>query len=275
MWSTWSTTVAYDTRFRTDDVVNVIFKFCQISILLLIAGYTNYFDVAALGERPIAPVEDGSSDDDVYFSVFTGQAWSGMALAFAIGKYLAALQRGYVLVWARIIGRKITPALVLPMLAPFITAIAWTAVRELRGSTWSGADKLRYCVAFLSLGIEIGVSILTARLRSGNVDTIVNLAGERFRLLTLLVLGEGAFDRRITRSFGRSTRDRQSSQQRSRLARLQRERARPGRADDSHRRAYLLPPVPSDDAAAGHGPRPDHVLDATQLSAPRDDPSLP
>ena len=36
MWTTYSTFVAYDVRFRTDDVVNTVFKVLQIGVLVMI-----------------------------------------------------------------------------------------------------------------------------------------------------------------------------------------------------------------------------------------------
>ena len=41
MWTTYSTFLAYDTRFRNDDVVSTVFKLFQIGVLVMIAGYTN------------------------------------------------------------------------------------------------------------------------------------------------------------------------------------------------------------------------------------------
>jgi len=36
MWTTYSTFVSYDTRFRNDDVVSTLFKLLQIGVLVLI-----------------------------------------------------------------------------------------------------------------------------------------------------------------------------------------------------------------------------------------------
>jgi len=113
-----------------------------------------------------------------------------MSLAFAIGRYIAALQWAYVAVWAAATGRRITIALVLPMLSSLGTAVAWTVVRVLEGSSWAGASDLRYSIAFVFIGLEFAATIVTARLRSAP-KTHHSLAAERYRLLTLLVLGEG------------------------------------------------------------------------------------
>ena len=202
MWTTYSTFLAYDTRFRNDDVVSTLFKLLQIGVLVVIAGYTNcacnlvvlahrvVFDVGALGDQPAALNADGSTDTDVYYASYNHQAWAGIALAFALGRYVAALQWAYVAMWARMTGRRITLALVLPMLASLMTAVAWTAVRQLRNTDWAGTDDLRYAIAYISIGIELACTVITARLRSAP-KTHHSLAAERYRLLTLLVLGEG------------------------------------------------------------------------------------
>ena len=77
------------------------------------------------------------------------------------------------------------------MLASLCTAVAWTAVRQLEGSSWGGINELRYTIAFVFIVIELAATIVTARLRSAP-KTHHSLAAERYRLLTLLVLGEGA-----------------------------------------------------------------------------------
>ena len=147
--------------------------------------------MSALGEKPAALNADGSTDTDVYYAAYNAQAWAGIALAFAVGRYVAALEWAYVAMWARMTGRRITLALVLPMLASLTTAVAWTAVRQLRDSDWPGASDFRYAIAYISIGIELACTVVTARLRSAP-KTHHSLAAERYRLLTLLVLGEGA-----------------------------------------------------------------------------------
>lgn len=102
-----------------------------------------------------------------------------------------ALTASDVLIWAKIVGRPIKLALVLPMLASLCTAVIWTGIRSLQRYDWGGAKAFRYGMAFGSIGLESAVTLLTARLRSSPRGH-VSLHVERYCLLTLIILGEGA-----------------------------------------------------------------------------------
>jgi len=57
-----------------------------------VPAYAADFNVATLGEEPVNPSEDGESDVAAIYTEANVQAWAGMALAFAFGRYIAVLQ---------------------------------------------------------------------------------------------------------------------------------------------------------------------------------------
>ena len=144
---------------------------------------------------------DGSTDIEAAYSLFAAQAWMGMSIAYAIGRYLTFVQYACasrtldpadppdVFVWAKVVGRPIKLALVLPMLASLATAVIWTGIRSI--DRYDGSAKItRYVLAFGSIAVELAVTLLTARLRS-SPKAHVGLHIERYCLLTLIILGEG------------------------------------------------------------------------------------
>ena len=68
MWTTWSSQVHFDTRFRTEDWVNATLKLCAFGVYGYLAAYTNFFDISALGDAPIEQQADGSTDIEAAYA---------------------------------------------------------------------------------------------------------------------------------------------------------------------------------------------------------------